>query len=653
MAVVRMLALSLIGPNEEMEAAARRMVLLGGFQPMPLDWVLRDRAIRSRVRTQAENPYDELIRRLGSVWSAAEEIPPTPAPLPVTREFDLSEARTEVNRYTGRVALWAERRECLAESLERLRAARVLAEALHGQGRNCSELAESEYLTPFFGRITQDNLKRLQETAEDTPLMVLPLRSAAEGESWVLVLSVSVWRENAVKVLDSVYFKTYDLEEIAAVAAGPDPLARMDRRIANLERALTGLRAAARRQLASNREEMEALYSRIYTLQRVYELCKGRGELSGLYVLSGWIPEDTLEEVRKVVAEEAPRSDLMVDPDRVSPLPGLRAPTMLRNFPLVRAFQDIVAMYSLPSYGEIDPSFLVAITFCLFFGFMFGDVGHGAALFLGAWWLDRKKILKHTLGTVMKMAGLSSVLFGFLYGSLFGMEGLIPALWLSPMEDMSRLLSYAVSIGVGIVSLGLVLNMILCLRDRDYGRLLFDGQGLAGLALYWSAAAWAYFALSGKPVPISERALATLLGVLLLTILFRDVLARVILRQHVEKESAVLQVFEVLHNLTSFLSNTASFVRLAAFALNHVGLSLAVMMLSKMVREAPLGAFWSALIILGGNLFIVGLEGLIVFIQTLRLEYYEFFSKFFRGGGRAFRPVRWERPGDVPVRTER
>jgi V/A-type H+-transporting ATPase subunit I len=637
-----MLALSLIGPNEEMEAAARRMVLLGGFQPMPLDWVLKDRSLRSRVQTQAENPYDDLIRRLSVLWTTAREELPCPVPQPIERSFDLAEARRDVERHTRKISIWKDRGERIADRLDRLRAARVLAEALEHQGRTCADMSSSEFLSPFFGRISEENLERLTETAEETPMLVFPLCRASDGEMWALVLSVSSWRENAIKALDSAYFKTFDLAEIASIAQGPEAVARLDRRIANLEKAGDGLAKAAQSLLNTDRRGFENLYSRLYTLQRVYELCKGRGEVSGLYVLSGWIPSDTLEEVRGIVAEEAPRSTLMVDPDS-RPLAGRGAPTLLRNLPFVRAFQEIVGMYSLPAYGEIDPSFLVALTFCLFFGFMFGDVGHGAALFLGAAWLQRRKVLTRSLGIVMKSAGVSSVLFGFLYGSVFGVEKLIPALWLSPMEDMNHLLSVAVTTGVIMVSLGLVLNMILRWRERDYGRLLFDGQGLAGLILYWSAAAWAYFALAGKKVPVPESTLGFLLLGLVLVILFRDLLARVVLRENVVAESPALHFFEVLHNLMSFLSNTASFVRLAAFALNHVGLSLAVMMLAHMVRNAPLGGFWAALILVVGNVVIICLEGLIVFIQTLRLEYYEFFSKFFQGGGRAFRPVGWER----------
>ena len=319
----------------------------------------------------------------------------------------------------------------------------------------------------------------------------------------------------------------------------------------------------------------------------------------------------------------------------------------------MRAFQDVVGLYSLPSYGEIDPSFFVALSFCLFFGFMFGDVGHGLILILGSLFLQKKRILKKSMATVMKAAGTLSVVFGFLYGSVFGLEDLIPALWLSPMKDMGKLLGISIGLGVGMVSLGMVLNMVSRYREGDFGRLLFDGGGLTGLVFYWSAAGALFAGFAGIKLPFPNWVVSAALVGLLAIMLLRDVLARTLLHQKKGEhdEPGFLHFFEVLHGLLSFLSNTASFVRLAAFALNHVGLSLAVLMLSDMVHQLPGGFFFKVVILVLGNAVIVALEGLIVFIQTLRLEYYEFFSKFYRGGGKAFRPVGWDRSEKLRAST--
>ena len=198
--------------------------------------------------------------------------------------------------------------------------------------------------------------------------------------------------------------------------------------------------------------------------------------------------------------------------------------------------------------------------------------------------------------------------------------------------------------GIFTISIGLVLNMIKQYKARDFGRLLFDGQGFAGLALYWTLCALGMIYITGSPV--SERTADLMwlgIGVLIVVMILRDVLARYLLRQKGEGESVVLNFFEIMHSLMSFVSNTASFVRLAAFALNHVGLSLAVIMLAEMVHSLPGGIVMKGIILVIGNIVIVCLEGLIVFIQTLRLEYYEFFGKFYKGGGSNFKPVGWKK----------
>jgi V/A-type H+-transporting ATPase subunit I len=245
------------------------------------------------------------------------------------------------------------------------------------------------------------------------------------------------------------------------------------------------------------------------------------------------------------------------------------------------------------------------------------------------------------MGLVVESAGAFSVVFGFLYGSVFGMESLIEPLWFSPMENMDFLLRFSLAAGAFFITLGMVLNIYQSWKEGDYGRMLFDGQGIAGVVFYWTAGLAIFARLSGRDLPVPGWALAALLGLLLAAMLLKGLLTRKLLKAPSAGEGGVVQLFEVLHVLFSFMSNTASFIRLAAFTVNHVGLSLAVFMLADLVREIPGGLFLRLVIIAVGTLLIVGLEGLIVFIQTLRLEYYEFFSKFYRGGGDPFRPVRW------------
>jgi len=649
MAVMKMVALTMIGPDSEMEPVARQMVLTGGFQPLPLDLLVNDRNLRSKVTTETENPYDELLAKVTTVWKIAGEMIPDPSPVTLTKEFTLTAARRKVEQTSKRLEVWEKRRVVLSEEEDLLTATKLFVEALKGTEFGPEELASGTFLIPFFGRLSNENYQRLTESSEESPITTNEL-TVLNGNTWVLVLTVKGHEESTRKLLEAVYFKEFSLKDIASQLKGVDPLTLVNKRIANHQRAIKGLAKAAKDMLREQRSEYELLYSQLYTMQRVYDVCKGRGEVSGMFVLSGWIPADTLAVIKKTVEEDAPMTTVMVEETKDISYSGIRVPTLLQNNPIFRAFQDIVSMYSLPSYGEIDPSPIVAISFILFFGFMFGDIGHGLMIFLGAMFMVKRGMMKRSFGQVIKSAAVSSMVFGVLYGSIFGMEDIIPALWLSPMHDTNKLLVIAICLGVFMISLGLILNMIKQYRARDFGRLLFDGQGMAGLMLYWTMAALAAIYMTGTKIPeIAADIMWGGIGVMMLLMIFRDILARYLLHQRDEKESVVLNLFEIMHNLMSFVSNTASFVRLAAFALNHVGLSMAVIMLSEMVHSLPGGIVMKGIILVVGNVVIVCLEGLIVFIQTLRLEYYEFFGKLYKGGGSEFKPVGWKKDGSKYV----
>ncbi|MDR3353766.1 MAG: ATPase [Synergistaceae bacterium] len=642
MAVMKMIALTMVGPHEEMEPVARQMVLSGGFQPIPLDFLVNDRRIRSKITTEADNPYDDLLSRLSTVWKVADEPIPDPEPIPLARDFKYADAKAIVDDIMSRIESLNIRRNFLSEELEKLEAARSYVAALKNLNIKPSEFVAAKFVLPHFGRMTIENFNRLIESTHEAPLLTVELSRTRENV-WVLIFTVPGYREGARKLFESIFFREFSIEEISDKLTDDDPLKQVEDSIDQHRKDIEALEVGARGILDENRKGYEELFSRLYTMQRVYDLCRGRGEVSGMYVLSGWIPEDTYESLKSTLAADAPMTTVITEQVGNMAYTGLRIPTMLRNNKLVRSFQDVVAMYSVPSYGEIDPSPFVAITFVLFFGFMFGDVGHGLLLLAAAAFLGKKKILSKPLAYVMKCASISSIVFGLMYGSAMGVENEKLALWLSPMHDTSTLFSVAILSGIVVISVGMILNIIVRYRERDFGRLLFDGQGLAGLFVYWGATVAIFLSVYDVETPFPVDYLWYVIFAVLLLSVFRDTLARTILRQSVHKEPFALQMFEVLHNLMNYFTNTASFVRLAAFALNHVALSFAVMTISRMFEDLPGGIILKSLMLIVGNLFIVGLEGMIVFIQVLRLEYYEFFGKFYRGGGNVFKPVTWQR----------
>ena len=301
-------------------------------------------------------------------------------------------------------------------------------------------------------------------------------------------------------------------------------------------------------------------------------------------------------------------------------------------------------MYGLPAHDELDPTMFIAITYTFIFGAMFGDVGQGLCLFLGGGLLYLRR--KMPLAGIISIAGIFSTIFGFLFGSIFGFEDIIPAFWLRPIEHMTTLpfvgklntvFIIAVAFGMFIILLSMILHIINAKKAHDTESTFFDANGIAGLIFYGSIVLVVVLFMTGRTLP-GGIVLAVMFGVPLLLILFKEPLTN-----KLEKKSAAIEggagmflvqgFFELFETLLSYFSNTLSFVRIGAFAVSHAAMMEVVLMLAGAEKGSP-----NWLVIVLGNIFVCGMEGLIVGIQVLRLEYYEMFSRFYKGSGREFKP---------------
>lgn len=359
------------------------------------------------------------------------------------------------------------------------------------------------------------------------------------------------------------------------------------------------------------------------------------------YILCGWLTADDADQLYLEI-ENDPDAFCVIEKDHSNLFSG--PPTKLRNNPLFRPFEMFVEMYGLPNYKELDPTPLIGITYSILFGFMFGDMGQGAVLLAAGLLLARLK--KSRLAAIIARCGFFSCIFGLLFGSVFGFEDIIDPLWLRPAKAMTALpvignlntvFIVSVALGMGVIILMMLLNIINRLRLRQPGEAWFDTNGAAGLLFYAAAAAILVLFMTGHPVPAAG--LLSIMFILpLMLIFFKEPLTHLIEKkaQILPKEKGmflVQGVFELFEVLLSYFSNSLSFVRVGAFAVSHAAMMEVVLMLS----GAQSGSInWFGIVL--GNLFVMGMEGLIVGIQVLRLEYYELFSRFYSGTGREFLP---------------
>jgi V/A-type H+-transporting ATPase subunit I len=317
----------------------------------------------------------------------------------------------------------------------------------------------------------------------------------------------------------------------------------------------------------------------------------------------------------------------------------------LKNPRILRPFQLFVTNYSDPRYEEVDPTFLLVIAFPFLFGAMFGDAGQGILLALLGLLLASGKVKMlnalSSLGGIITACGVSATIFGFLYGSIFGFEEVLHAIVFRPMEDPLEAMAFAIASGVVLLSIGYLVNMVNAWTTREWGELLFHPHGIAGLVLYWSLVGLAIEVILGKYLipPIAFGFLALVTG---LAVMFSELLSFLIEGKQPEFEGGMVtyifrSFFELFEVLISLLSNSISFVRVGAFSIAHVGLITVVFIMAELVSPGHGTGYW--LVIIFGNLFVIGFEGVIVSIQSLRLTYYEFFSKFFNGGGLRYEPL--------------
>ena len=387
-------------------------------------------------------------------------------------------------------------------------------------------------------------------------------------------------------------------------------------------------------------------YKVIKDLANSYELEQKAGEIkksaactNEFFYLSGWIPESFINNLNKLLLSFEDRILLIKKKPNEITNKAIVPPTMLVNSKFFKPFESMVYMYGVPSYDEIDPTMFLAISYTLMFGAMFGDVGQGLVLLLGGFLL-RNKLGRTNLGGVFERLGVSSVVFGFLYGSVFGSEQVINAMLIRPMEDINDILIWAIIFGCGFLILGFILGITNSIRRRDIERGIFGKEGLAGFMFYIGALTLILSIIYENPLlPIGIWIIYFIF--FLLMILLKEPLANIIVGKKVlfedgAKDYFIESSFEVVETLLSMFSNTLSFIRVGAFALNHVGLFVAFSAMAQMTKSGVA----SVLILILGNVIIIGLEGLIVFIQGLRLQYYELFSKYYEGGGVTFEPVK-------------
>jgi V/A-type H+-transporting ATPase subunit I len=326
--------------------------------------------------------------------------------------------------------------------------------------------------------------------------------------------------------------------------------------------------------------------------------------------ITGWTTDSDEEALLRRLADVDVKGLIRI----TAPPPGFEPPLVLANPRWLRHFEVFTRMLGVPGHGQADPTRIVAIASPLMFGYMFGDVGHGAVLLIIGVILSRR----YPALRLLIAGGAASVVFGFLFGSVFALEDIIEPIWLHPMEEPLTLFVVPLVGGAILLLLGMFLDAIQAWWQQAWRTWWETGAGLVvcyiGLLgafldlrmLYLSLLGGAWFVV-GHGLVASERRIA----------------------------AAGSGLVELLESMLQLIVNTVSFVRVGAFALAHAGLSMAVIGVVDVATSMPV----HVLLLVIGNVLIIGLEGLVAAIQTTRLVLFEFFARFMTAEGRPFIPL--------------
>jgi len=581
----------------------------------------------------------EMLRRLGleeGAVSCEGSLDP---------EHDMQKVEAIIGQVDEQAGEILERQIDLQSRLENLELVAKSMETLSPLSISLGDLRQLGQLHMVAGTMPADNVQRLNESLFRIPYRVIPVHRYSTR---VLVFGFCALEHAPIldRALESAFLQR--LEIPTSLSMNGTPRQVLEEANSQTESLRSELAAVEAERLALAAEAGPRLQRTLTRVQRdaaVADAMAHFGHRGRVYLMAGWVPKDQVQPLREAV-ERAAGGRVTIEENPADTPAHHRVPTLLRNAKFFRPMEMLVSTYGLPAYNEIDPTPLVAITFVLMFGVMFGDLGHGLVVALAGVLLavGSKPSSSGSMsgaGRILAACGVSSALFGLLYGSVFGVEDLIPHLWLQPMDDIWRLLGASVALGVLILNVGFACRIASAARSGRLKEAIFDKNGLVGLLLYWSLLGVVLTTALGGGAPAW---LLEVVALLVLAIFAAEPLTRWLtgqrpLLQGRMAEEIVQAFFELFEALIGYISNTLSYVRLGAFAVAHAGLSMVVFLLADMVAPAGTGSIARLGIIVMGNIVVIGFEGLIVAIQTLRLEYYELFGKFFVGNGIPFKPL--------------
>lgn len=465
-----------------------------------------------------------------------------------------------------------------------------------------------QYLNFGFGRLPRESYKKLSMYKDE--IFVHHHVHETPQYVWMLYVTSDSYVDKVRKIFKDLYFEPIDIPMIDV-----------------------------KKQLEHYKDQIDDIYAFCNEENSVHELYPYIAEINEKYLLSGFVKADEVDHY-KAIFKDLPSTIEVKDPSEV---PELECPTLLKNNWFAKPFEMFLGMYGVPKYTDFDPTGFMAFTYCLLFGIMFGDLGQGLVLFILGLVFEKKG----QIFGIINRCGITSMIFGFLFGSVFGYEELLNPVHQSLFGVREKLFdvmaqSSTMVLLIGAVAIGAVLilttqcmNIVNRFKHHQLGDAIFSQNGIAGLVFY-GGIVFAIVAtmLLGWNV-LNPVYLGIFIVLPVISFVMKEPLSNAVEHKTVKPEEGwggyiAQSIFELIDVLLTFVTNSMSYLRVGGFVLSHAGMMLVVMTLVEMTGKAGVA------VLIFGNIFVMVLEGLIVGIQTLRLEYYEMFSRYYDAGGVQF-----------------
>lgn len=586
-----------------------------------------------------ENPYTPLLRKLNEI-SARSGIS--------FKSTDYSDVENEslpsIERYLSEVSgtldeyKTAERKA--REQLSVHEQAMYQVDHLQGITADFQQIFHCEHIKIRMGRLPADSFAKLPYY-DDKPFFFIHF-SQEQEYYWGMYLVPAAYLDEVEEIFDELYFERTHIPDFVH-GDSETASSELHKMVEEDKKTIEDCVKKSDEYMQQKTERLCKIFSRLKTQHDNFDLRNKAVIVKDKFQLVGFVPRKDSERFAEMFGDIKSVAVSMQHADVNGKIPP---PIKMKDNWFTKPFSLFVEMYGLPSYNGINPTSFVAITYMLLFGIMFGDFGQGVVLAIFGALMGKFK--KWSMGPIISRVGISGAIFGLLYGSVFGYEELLDPVYeklgisflpIKVMNNVAPILVATIALGVLLIMISILINIVSGIKNKDYESALFSNNGIAGLVFFGSILGGLVGTLLG--VKVFSVLYVLLLIVLPLVLMFmREPLACMVKGKKYKMEGGVgdfiaSNFFEVFEFLLSYVSNSLSFVRVGGFAISHASMMLVVMALAKGMSAAA-----SPVMVVFGNVFVMGIEALLVCIQAMRLEFYELFSRFYSGDGVPFTPVK-------------